>query len=418
MLMNLVICIPTNDLHYLKTSISHIAIWNIGSLEAEHYPISLADSNNVSLPKIQGDCLVYNKRLFDRFFSNSSFDLETFFWIRTNKSIDKLLDLSLFDRFKKFYRDITDYISYIPNLLLKGHCEDIYSLYEDIGGSINSVDEFYKNIVFPCIVEIERNGLKVDLDILNKKFNKDYKSDIVPTFYHLHNVTGRPSNAFDNINFSALNKSDDTRNSFITRFDNGRLVEFDFDGYHIRLIASLIGYDLPKNIKVHNYFGKMYFKKEVLSDKEYLDSKSLTFKLLYSEYRDNNSSIPFMDKVYNYIDSIWETFNNTGFIESPVSKRIMRRENFGEMTKSKLFNYFIQMIETEFSMLFIYKVLGILKSKKSKIVLYTYDSILIDFNEEDGYETIEQIRSNIILSKVKIGKNYKDMHSYPIEEKH
>ena len=42
----------------------------------------------------------------------------------------------------------------------------------------------------------------------------------------------------------------------------------DFDAYHPRLIADIIGYDLPAG-SVHEYFARQYFGKQEISDKEY-----------------------------------------------------------------------------------------------------------------------------------------------------
>ena len=51
--------------------------------------------------------------------------------------------------------------------------------------------------------------------------------------------------------------------------------------------------------------------------------------------------------------------------------------------------------------------LKLLEDKKSKIVLYVYDSILIDFAVEDGKETLQSIKS-IVSSDfpIKIKKGY------------
>jgi hypothetical protein len=38
------------------------------------------------------------------------------------------------------------------------------------------------------------------------------------------------------------------------------------------------------------------------------------------------------------------------------------------------------------------KILEYLENKKSNIILYTYDSILIDYNKEDGKETLKDIK--------------------------
>ena len=40
-----------------------------------------------------------------------------------------------------------------------------------------------------------------------------------------------------------MNKEDGTRSAFCSRFDSGALIEMDFDSYHVRLIAKLIGYE-------------------------------------------------------------------------------------------------------------------------------------------------------------------------------
>jgi hypothetical protein len=56
------------------------------------------------------------------------------------------------------------------------------------------------------------------------------------------------------------------------------------------------------------------------------------------------------------------------------------------------------------------KVLDFLETKKSKIILYTYDSILIDFSKEDGIETVTKIKelleSTGYTTKMKKGLDY------------
>lgn len=402
---------PTSNAHYTESSVSHIAICDTKTDTVKHYPVSLVDIQNVDLPEIKDPCIVFNKRLFDRFYDVESYDLETFYWLRFNKPLDSFIDFSILNVFNKFYSHIENFYSYIPFMRVKEFCDSIFKKFLSFDFSINKEDKFYSNIVYKCIVYIEGNGLKVNLDLFNNTFSKSYLKDIVMSFYSLHNVTGRPSNTFDNVNFSALNKADDSRSCFISRFDNGRLVEFDFDAYHVRLISYLMKYDLPKDVNVHDYLGSYYFSKATLSEQEYSKSKSITFKLLYSDDV-NDMGIPFFKKSFEYKESIWKEYNSSGLLESPISGRKLYKKNLGEMKRSKLFNYFIQMIETEFSMLFIYKVYDILKTKQSKIIMYTYDSILLDYNVNDGEDLIKNIKDQIIKSKVKIGENYKDMLPY------
>ena len=66
------------------------------------------------------------------------------------------------------------------------------------------------------LYQIERNGLKTYEKIVYSEYNP-------------YTSTGRPSNRFGGMNFAALNKSDGSREQFISRFNNGVLVEMDFD---------------------------------------------------------------------------------------------------------------------------------------------------------------------------------------------
>jgi hypothetical protein len=65
------------------------------------------------------------------------------------------------------------------------------------------------------------------------------------------------------------------------------------------------------------------------------------------------------------------------------------------------------------------KIIVYLQSKKTQIVLYVYDSFLLDFDREDGLETLRGIQKIIndsgFNSSVKIGKNYFNMKSFDLE---
>lgn len=55
------------------------------------------------------------------------------------------------------------------------------------------------------------------------------------SYYNLYNITSRPTNAFNGLNFLAFNKENSSKTAFIP--SNDRFIELDFDGYHPRLIA-------------------------------------------------------------------------------------------------------------------------------------------------------------------------------------
>jgi RNA binding exosome subunit len=67
------------------------------------------------------------------------------------------------------------------------------------------------------------------------------------------------------------------------------------------------------------------------------------------------------------------------------------------MNPQKLMNYVMQSLETSRNILILKNVLRYLQHKKSKAVLYTYDSILFDFSKEDGKELLTDLEE--ILSE-------------------
>jgi len=54
-------------------------------------------------------------------------------------------------------------------------------------------------------------------------------------------------------------------------------------------------------------------------------------------------------------------------------------------------NYMMQSLETSRNILILKEVLKYLQNKKTKIVLYTYDSLVVDLSLEDGREVADNI---------------------------
>lgn len=81
-----------------------------------------------------------------------------------------------------------------------------------------------------------------------------------------------------------------------------------------------------------------------------------------------------------------------------------------DLSPTKIFNYYIQSLETKNNVELITQVLDLLESKTSKIVLYTYDSILIDYSKNDGLELVTQIKNTLENTgfnvKMRKGVNY------------
>ena len=253
----------------------------------------------------------------------------------------------------------------------------------------------YNENVIDNLTKIEDNGLFIS--------DNGYQY----SQYNIYTSTGRPSNRFGGINFAALNKSDRTREKYVSRYgEKGCMIEMDYDAYHLRLIAEIVGYKFPEG-SVHQYLADQY-------DVDYAKAKSLSFAYLYGEipymiYQ----TIPFFNKVQKYIDKKWLEYKQNNFVVSDIYNRKIGK-SLSFTNKSKLFNYCIQLLETENNMRMLDDLLPLLEGKKTKLILYSYDSFLLDFHKDDGMDFLKKIKKVIEQNdtypvKVGWGINYHKM---------
>jgi hypothetical protein len=285
------------------------------------------------------------------------------------------------------------------------HCETVADEIENIWQQRNSINfqsyEKYNTEAILAYYSIDKQGIRVS-GVWDDKVKKHVSNDILYSDYFLYTTTGRPSNSFGGINFVAL---DGEKRKFVVP-KNDMLVEFDYDAYHVRLIADLMDYELPKG-SAHDHLAKLYG----VSREE---GKKLTFQYLYGGIPwDVVQLNPFFARVKDFIRILWSEFNDTGKIETPVYKRPILKENHQNITKTKLFNYYIQATETEKNIKTIIELQRYLYKRNTSIILYMYDAFLIDFSEKDGIETLKNIKkileSDNYLTKAKLGYNYSEM---------
>jgi len=263
------------------------------------------------------------------------------------------------------------------------------------------------NATYPkTFAKIESAGLAVDETFRMPELMHEGR---VYSQYHYHTTTGRPSNAFRGFNFAAMNKEDGTRAAFHSRFERGALVEMDFDSYHVRLIAKMIGYELPAS-SIHDYLGRFYFGVDELTDEQRDESKAITFRLLYGGIDREFLSIPFFAQVNDFVYKIWDKWKRTGCVETPILKRNICREGLQNMTANKLFNYYLQAVETEVSVRKLQQVQEMMEPYTSCMILYTYDSVLFDINYQEARELLPQIKAVLEQGnfpvKTKVGDIY------------
>jgi hypothetical protein len=241
--------------------------------------------------------------------------------------------------------------------------------------------EFVSNTLIPTLTHIEKSGMSVNTSILTEHFGdvKKYITDnIIYSEYNPYTATGRPSNKYGGINFAALNKNDGTREAFVSRYgDDGLLIQFDYEAFHLRLVAAQLGYELPET-SVHTYLAQQYYGKQEVSPDEYEASKARTFALMYGMNEDLGG-VEFFHKVRQYSGQLWNLYKTMGYIKTKTGKNIV----VDEPSSNKVFNYSVQWLETETALQNVAKVCELLSDKLTKPILYTYDAILLDLHRSE-----------------------------------
>ena len=292
------------------------------------------------------------------------------------------------------------------------HFEEQEKIFDEVKDKFERPSNQFYNETFPQVFKtIEEKGIQINKELFDKHFkyqHEEYfiKDSKVYTKYNLYNLTTRPTNSFNGVNFAALNKNDGSRSAFIPK--NDYFFEFDYDAYHVRILAKLIDYQLD-NESVHTQLGRMYFQKETLTDAEYHQSKELTFKQLYGGVFKQYVDIPFFKSMQTYVDSLWKKFNETQELEL-IGGKILKAEQITNPTPNKILNYIIQSAETYNNVVSVKKVIEYLADKQSDVILYTYDSFLIDYAVSDGKDTLKQIKQLLehdgYVIKVEYGLDY------------
>jgi hypothetical protein len=225
------------------------------------------------------------------------------------------------------------------------------------------------------------------------------------TQYNLYTTTGRPSNRFGGVNFAALNKSDDTRVNYIPRHEGGRFYLYDYISFHPTIISNYLKIDRPEGKSIHQWLGEQYYNKQELTPEEYEESKRLTFYYLYGDMTEVQH-IEFFRKTNDFIQS----FKDKDEITTPIFKRTINTKG---MAEQKIFNYFLQNLESEINFIKLKQLDDFLSDKHSKMVLYTYDSFLIDYSPQDDISIVEEIKQllerNQFSVSIKEGLDYKNL---------
>ena len=359
------------------------------------------ESKYITMTRTPKDVFTYDKKKLLHFVKwENVYDIQMNYYMAKNKPLS--IDGVTTNAHEYFYRTHYNTKNINCAVPLMKHIEWCRQMVErlKLGAIVGVKDdedvcEIYNKDVLESLHYIEKSGLQS----LN---------GMVFSEYNPYTATGRPSNRFGGINFAALNKSDGSRKQFISRFGkDGMLVEMDYDAYHLRLIGEVVDYQLPKG-SVHQHMADLY-------GVDYNEAKSLSFQYLYGHIPDDVLKFnPFFAKVQIYINSVWDRYKSNNFIESDIYNKRIYKKNLSDMNKNKVFNYLIQLMETESNMSMLTKLIPKISGYKSKLILYSYDSFLFDFHVDDGLDFINKVKGIVECKgkypvKVAKGSNYHEM---------
>ena len=388
---------------YIHPTLNHVSLVYIRPINASKgYMLCIAHSETLNVLKTRVDELV-NK--FDILYCRDKKEMLHYFPNKTLYDINVPPTTYIRPLTKAHevlnhkHKDNPNVNTFIPVVKHYEMCEQIY---EDLKININKqksdYGEFFNHRVSVVFNAIERMGIQIHPEQFKEHFY-DEKGPKVYTQYNLKTTTTRPANKFKGVNYAALNKENGCRKSFIP--SNNCFIEMDISAYHPSLSCRLVDYSFP-TVDIHSHLQQLY-------GVSYAKSKELTFKQLYGGVFDNYRHLEFFSKIEKYVGEMWDKFQRDGEITCPVSNFVYKKDTLENMNPQKLFNYLLQNLETSMNVRILWDVLRLLRGKKTKLVLYTYDSFLFDWDKKE-----EQLMIDIknVFEKYKFNIKTKQGYDY------
>lgn len=326
---------------------------------------------------------------------HNALDLKCSLWIDTGQETKSITNNSVYKKFKRFY-EFDNFIKNLPEYYL-------YDLFSSYYKEIMSSLQITGNIKYK---KTYTNYLK-DLSIIDHNGINSTEGFVRYPDYTFYNLTGRPNGSSEGYNYSALKKDESGRGWIVSRYDDGKLIDFDFKSYHLHLVMDIIKYTDFEGDNIYEYFSKRYLNKTIRNKTEYNKIKTDVLRTLYSENDTYLSKYPFFKKLHEYKNKLYTEYERKGYIKSYNDTRNIY---IGKAGVSKLFNYYLQCYETDNSMYVLSKINNLLKNYKSKVILYTYDSFLVDFSISEGEDLFKCLLSCFNFPvDFKLGDNYYKM---------
>lgn len=382
--------------HYTENNLSFLYVKFLTVEENYLLPFDTFDVKNLdnSLLKhlvSEKNHFIYNKKLLNGFTNfDECIDVDILFNLegRTLSTDNKL--------FRHYYNEeenikiipISTMIQYINNL----HDKLVYLLLS-----------FKNNIdVLIQYTKIQSEFQRID------SAGVMYNGKIVKGNYDILTKTNRPRNVSEGINLLSLRQEE--KEKITSRFEDGFLIMFDYKSFVFNLLSVILQSDYGKVNEIYDAIGQEYFGRTTINEEERKKAKILTFKILYSKKIEDFIKYPFFKDVDRFSKDRYNELQNQGYTLSCLYGR-----KFSSDVKNRhtLLTHLVQNFETEYNYETLHKINNLLDKTKSKMVLYTYDSFLIDFekNEMGVLDDLKEIitRNGLLEVNYSYGKTLSDL---------
>ncbi|HAI44394.1 MAG TPA: hypothetical protein DCM40_42985 [Maribacter sp.] len=181
--------------------------------------------------------------------------------------------------------------------------------------------------------------------------------------------------------------------------NNDMFLDLDINAAELRTLLALSGQEQP-DIDLHEWNASELFNSSLSRS----EAKQRMFAWLYNPVAIDES----LEQCYNR-----EIFRDFFSAEDQLVTTPFGRKLYVEEKKAQ--NYLLQSTTSDIVIENAYKIMKLLKNRRSNIAFTLHDSVILDFAKEDHdlvreiKETFETNRYGRFLSTIKIGKNFGEM---------
>jgi hypothetical protein len=348
--------------------------------------------------------------------------------------IDNLKQIIALDslRWVKFGVETLDsYFNIIPNFKIQKYIPFLMSKINSINLDLYE-QKFYNRMCERDIITCWLSDREIafvptfENSKLDFKIRKNCKLAKI-NFSNKRTITGRIASK-DAYNPQNLDKKNDERKDIISRFDNGKILVFDYISFEPKIsVYETKNEEYINKHKSHDLHGevaKLLYEVENITDEQRIFAKNITNPLIYgqsenslleklSDYKEPGYKLyqvkQYLRPIIDKSNEINGKVKESGFIVTPQGSIVRPEKYFAG------YNNYIQAYASEIVVDKLFEIREFLKPYKTQFLFQVHDSLVFDLNPDEEF-LIEKINDLLQYHKDmlfgvshSIGENYKDL---------